>query len=355
MSDRPASVADPVRPDVGRSPAESTGSRTRPGEASSQALERSSPSPPHGARTHSSRAEPRQARGAPVASFPELSYQAAFQAAYAGLGRTARRLQETRSAAPRLYRELHGHPPEQRRLLARAGGRFANWGLAELLLAEAEEGWAADPAAAEDAIRLALDVLGSLAAELDFRPLLQDLEARAWSLLARVHLSRADSREAGRALERARQHLVQGSGDPVEEAHLLELEARLDCELGEREAGVVALRRAILAYRRAGEQGDAARALLAQATIFREAGQPARAVRLLLRARDLLKGGDESHLLLGIQRTLVILLHEAGRSEEAAAVLAEARRLALALESRVELLRLRQTERRVLSFPSSPR
>jgi hypothetical protein len=283
---------------------------------------------------------------------PEASgYRRAFQAAYASLSQVAQRLAEVRGAAPALYRELARHPAEQRRLLVRNGGRFSSWGLAELLLAEAQRRWDEEPAAAEQAARLAVEVLGTLAPERDSRPFVEDLKARAAGWLAQAHLARGEEQAAADALRQARGHLARGSGDLLEEAHVLEVEALLERARGSLDSAVLAQRRAVVAFRRAGENALAAQALLGEAALCREAGETARALSLLVRARDLLGGREAPRLLLSIERRRISLLRETGREREAAAVLAEARRLALRLGDRAELLRLRQAEGRAPGLP----
>ena len=287
--------------------------------------------------------------GSPADAQPE-DYRQAFERAYETLGRAARKLQATRSAAPRLYRELLGRPAEQRRLLIRNGRRFANWGLAELLLGEAQRCWAEDPASAEEAARLACEILARPAAERELRPFQQDLGARAESLVAHAHLLRGELSDAAEALAGARAHLRQGSGDPLEEAHLLEVEARLERARRCPQAAVLALRQAVVAYRRAGERVAAARALLLAASVVRELGETQGAIRLLHRARTLVPDGQEPRVLLSVLRALVPLLGETGRTREAAAALTEARKLALKLGGPARRVRLPEEGARVLAF-----
>jgi hypothetical protein len=280
-------------------------------------------------------------------SRPEARYRLAFQSAYATLNRAAILLAEARNAAPALHRELRRLPAEQQRLLVRNGGRFANLGLAELLLQRAQRECTEAPQAGAEAALLAIDVLESLGGDGELQSILQDLEARTQTVLGLCRLREGDLAEASARLARARCCLARGSGDPLEEGGLLEAEADLYAARRSSRAARLGYQRAAAAYRRAGEETLACRVLLRAAA---EAGTADLALRLLQEARGTFPPAGDPTLLLAIERNLIAVLQTLGRGGDAAAAMARARKLALALGSRSELARLRQAGGRVVPF-----
>ncbi len=275
----------------------------------------------------------------PLHSPDVASYRTAFARVMAKLDREAHRLEQSRSLAPALLSELLGQPQQRRMLLIRNSSRFQTWGLAELLLEEARACWTEDACAAEDLVRLALAVTQELEAGGESASFIRDLKARGWAFLANARRIRSDLAAAEKAFTVARQLLAEGSGDPIEQAQVMELEASLLRAQRRFDDGSKLLKRVIRAYRRAGEPHLAGRALIKQAMLLREAGQPSEGIPLLERAALLIDPQAEPRLLCCLRQNQLGLLNESGRAAEAEAMLPQLRRLVHRFGSRIDLLR----------------
>lgn len=271
------------------------------------------------------------------------SYRSAFVNVMTRLDREARRLQQSRSLAPSLLAALVGQPPQRRLLLVRNSSRFASWGLAELLLEEARSHWTEDAREAESLARLALKVTQQLEVGGESAAYLRDLKARGWAFLANARRIRSDLASSEKAFSVARQLLADGSGDPIERAQVMELEVSLLRAQRRFEDGANLLKQVIRSYRRAGEPHLAGRALIKQAMLLREAGQPLQGIPLLERAAVLIDPETEPRLLCCLRQNQLTLLNESGRTIEAEALLPQVRRLVLRHGTRIDLLRFHWT------------
>lgn len=163
-------------------------------------------------------------------------YRASFTQIYALLEGMAREVEGQRGEARSLFAELVHLPPPQRRLLLANSRRFASWALAELLLDEASQAAAADPAEAEELASCALEATRRLLPSKNLDALLRrDLEARACGLRARS-LAGSDPTAARAVFAEAERLLALGTGDPLERARLFDLAAALGMPAGESEA-----------------------------------------------------------------------------------------------------------------------
>ena len=271
---------------------------------------------------------------------PEASsYRTAFARVMAKLDREAHRLEHSRSLAPALLAELVGQPQQRRMLLIRNSARFQTWGLAERLLDEARARWTADAREAEDLVRLALEVTRQLESGGESVAYIRDLKARGWAFLANARRIRSDLAAAEKAFAVARHLLAEGSGDPIELAQVLELEASLLRAQRRFEDGSKLLKRVIRAYDRAGEPHLAGRALINQALLVREAGLPAEGLPLLERAASLIDAQAEPRLLCCLRQNQLAFLNESGRAAEAGGMLPQLRRLVHRFGTRIDLLR----------------
>jgi tetratricopeptide (TPR) repeat protein len=221
--------------------------------------------------------------------------------------------------------ELLEQPAERREMLLRNHPGFRTWGLLERLLDQVRERTFEDPAAAEELGKLALLLAGALDSGHYGEERLEDMRARAWSLLGNARRVRSDLRGAGEAFRRARAHLRRGTGDPLERVQWLDFRASLLRDQRRFEEAERLLLRALRIYRDFRETHRAGAVLVKLSTLHEHAGTPERAIPLLHEALTLIDGGQEPRLLLSAWHNLITNLVEAGRYMEAQGFLIEAR------------------------------
>jgi hypothetical protein len=170
------------------------------------------------------------------------------------LVRARANLARERAAAPALWRELAETSPCRQLAAVEGDARFHTFGLCELLLAEATGALAADPAQAGRLAALALASAARLDPELHPRPVVCDLEARAWAAAGEAHRAAGELSAAEEALAAAAACLAHGTGDPTVDARLLEFEAAVRVDQGRPGAADALLRQAASRYLRVNER-----------------------------------------------------------------------------------------------------
>lgn len=255
-----------------------------------------------------------------------------------------RRVEQERHLAPGLYEELAGRSLTRQLLMVETDGRFHLLGLAEHVIAECRDGWSDDPGRSEGLAELALAVVAHLPLDVYDPKLVADTKAEGWSCIANCRRIRSGLKEAAEAFEIAEGHRIQGSGDPMEEAALLDLRASLLRDQHRITEAREALERAITLYREANDDHLAGRALINLATLDRRQGRIDQAIETLLEAGGLIDTSREPRLIFMLRKNLALFLSEADRAEEAAEMLPELRRLAADRVGSLETLRLRWTE-----------
>jgi tetratricopeptide (TPR) repeat protein len=250
----------------------------------------------------------------------------------AALARSARLIQtwqavhdRERVEAQDLVAEILAHSSERQVLILGNQARFHTWGVYSRLL---EQSWAQslqNPPAAEHLARLALLVADRLDASYYRTGPIEDLRARAWAYIGNSRRLRSDLSGAGLAFRTAAAHLRNGSGDPIERAILLDLEASL--LRAERRFGraMSLLKRAYVMFLAAGDRHRAGRALVSMEIIHHHTGSPDQGVPLLYQALDLIDPQQEPRLLLCVLHNLIDDLAEAGRAMEARRLFIKAR------------------------------
>lgn len=157
---------------------------------------------------------------------PGADYSDAFRRILARLELEQERAREERDGAAARYDELMTIAPPAREAAIRNDERYASFALATRLLDASLEVRLADPQAGLELSRLALIVTERLDPGRYGAGLMADLKARCWAYLGDAS-GGSDPPGALQAFDRARQHLVGGSGDPLAEAEVFCLEARL--------------------------------------------------------------------------------------------------------------------------------
>lgn len=233
-----------------------------------------------------------------------------------------------REAAAVLVPRLLAQPHERRRLLIESHPAYQTYAVAERLLLECRRGWSADPARSEELAELALAVADRLDPTVYQGALVNDLRAEAWATIGNCRRIRSDLRKVAEAFELSESFRRQGTGDAMDEADLLGLQASYFIDQRRFPEAEAALVRVIALCHDAEHRHEEGRALVNLARLRYEEGRAEEAVPLLERAAEIVDAEREPRLLLIARRNLVIALSEAGRPEEALARLPAIRRLA---------------------------
>jgi tetratricopeptide (TPR) repeat protein len=245
-----------------------------------------------------------------------------------------------------LLAELERMPPSERATAVQAKRRFHHWGLFDRLLTTYLDYSRNDPRSGVELVEVALVVLGTLSATRYSRSLLADFRAAALGALGNAKRLAGRFDEARQALAEAWEALENGSGDPLEEAQLLSLEASLERDLGAFERSSHLLDRALEIYRDVGDNNAQAKTLIQQANALGYI-EPRRGVELLNDALRLLDAAEEPRLELCARHTLALFLNEAGEPTEALAVVEVTRPLYRSFGDYWTQLRLRWLEGRI--------
>ncbi len=275
----------------------------------------------------------------PPGAYEHVTESVAEKLRIAGLA-----IERERADAPTLWAELESQPPARRTLLVENASRFQTYGLTELLLGECRRIWSEDPARAEELAELALAVTYRLERRIHGPALLNDLKAEAWAYVANCRRIRSDLRSVSEAFEIADEFHSRGTGDPSEEATLLDLKASYLRDQRRFEEAIAAIDRVIEIHRRTGEAHQEGRALIKKAMVFREMDRLEEAIGLLHDAATKIDAEREPRVLLCLKNNLAAILSEADDPLEARKMLREVRRLAVQTGTPVDRLRLLWTE-----------
>jgi tetratricopeptide (TPR) repeat protein len=232
-----------------------------------------------------------------------------------------------RSEAPALLAELQRHAPGRRELLVRNARRFRSFSLCVLLLDQSREVSPDDPRGGEAWALLALHLTDFLDPRVYGTGLIENLRGRSWSFLANTRRLSGDLFGAERAFARAEEHLRRGTRDHLERAQVLVFKATLRCVQSRFEEAERLLRRALSIWLSAGESRRAIEAMLIWSRVYREHGDPARAIRLLREASGLPAALSDASLAPAIYHHLAVCLLDAGKLLEAEGVLLYSREL----------------------------
>lgn len=236
-------------------------------------------------------------------------------------------LAEERENAPGLFVELLERPAVERDGLLAGDPRFHTWGVLELLVERSLEVGPHDPEHGEELGRLALYLAGRLDAARYGAERIGDLRARSWAHVANARRIRSDLRGAEEAFQRAWADLEKGTGDLLERAILLDLNASLRRDQRRFEEALTLLRRAVVIFLDLGERHLAGRSLVKVSTVLNFSGKPEEGIPVLTQAMDLIDADTEPRLLMCARHNLVFVLADAGRFQEAQRLYRETRSL----------------------------
>lgn len=186
-------------------------------------------------------------------SVDPAKYDEIFRKMTQGVGDTQKRLARERKLAGAQWSALENHPQARRMVMIRNDRRLQTWGLYKCLLERYRHLAEYNPREAAESAELALTVAQNLDPARHGRERLADFRAGALSALGDSKRRLGDLDEALADFEVAREHLERGTGDPLEEAELEHLWARLLRDLGQDDEADRALRRASTLFRRIGD------------------------------------------------------------------------------------------------------
>ena len=245
-----------------------------------------------------------------------------------------------------LWASLERHPRERRLVIIRNNPRMQTWGLYDRLLEACREEWFRDPLAAAEMAELALAVVETLDEARYGSEQIADFRAEALAALGNARRLASDFEGAGRAFLEAREALAGGSGNLLEQARLISFEASLLKDLGDFEGARERLDGAIRVYRDLKDTHLLGRTLLQQADAIGYA-QPEQGIELAQAGLRLIDRVREPRLELSGRHTLATFLVDAGRPQEALAILEASRPLYAQFEDCRTRLRLRWLEGRI--------
>ena len=254
-------------------------------------------------------------------------YSAAFERARRAVVLQQTALADEQCAASGLRSELASHPHDRQRILIANSARFQSWSLCEVLLDEAREQGFREPARALELARLGVDVAERLDGERYGEERVNDLAARAWATLANAQRVRSDFRSADDGFARARALLRQGTGDPLEKARLLLLEASLRSDQRRFVEAFRLLDRVIRLADRYGDRHLCGKALITKGLFYGYAGRLEAALQALEAGNARIDPAVEPRLVLAGRHNLILHLADSGRHEEALQLLERTRPL----------------------------
>jgi tetratricopeptide (TPR) repeat protein len=276
----------------------------------------------------------------------EDPYREAFQRVLQRAAATENRVAQNRLSGAMQWAELAKLSAAQRQLRLQNDRRFHHWGLLRELLEQAGAMGRNDPEEAVEVAQLAVFLAERLEGDDLSEERRADLLGAAWGVLGNARRIATDFTGAAAALHQAAKILAEGTGDLMEEAQLLSLQASLKFDLGRFEEAAAELIPAMRIYELLEDQHLVGRALLNRASALRLLDLPA-AIGLLRQALALIDPQRDPMLALSAQHNLALFLNESGKPLDALALLQKNRPLYAQFPVKQIQLRLRWLEAQV--------
>lgn len=240
-------------------------------------------------------------------------------------------LEEQRLALERLrgwaqWASLEPMKPQLRFTAVENDTRLHTFGLYERLLEAARWVGRSEPTEAVDIVRLAVLVAERLDPAVIGEARKADLLAGAWAALGNAKRIASDFEGARRALNEAWRVFEGGTGDPLEEAHLVSFEASYMKDIGEFEMAESSLEGALRLYQKARDPHGQGRILFQMGDVIGYVN-PERAISHIKKALAVIDSAKDPRLWLYAHHDLALFLAESGEPEEALAVLERSRPL----------------------------
>jgi len=252
-----------------------------------------------------------------------------------------------RKAAPVLLQELLAQAPERQRKTVTQDARLQTWSLCERLLDSSRDWGFQNPTRALALAQLGVTVAMRLDRAVYGESRVNDLLARAWVMQGNAQRIRADFQEAEKSFAQAEGLLKQGTGDPLEKAHLLLHKASF-CG-GQQRFGEAfrLLDRVAAIARRCEDPQLQGRALITRGFLLGIARDAEAAIRYLREGIRKLDPAADLRLLVAAHHNLTLYLTESGKYQEALELLHGARPLYDRLGDQMSLIRLRWLEGKI--------
>ncbi|HEV7507102.1 MAG TPA: hypothetical protein VGS07_19590 [Thermoanaerobaculia bacterium] len=275
------------------------------------------------------------------------SYGEAFARSWQEVERHEAELARERAAAPELLRELLAQAPACQWESVAQDSRLQTWSLCEKLLDLSRDWGFQNPARALELAQLGVDVAMRLNPAVYGESRINDLFARAWVMQGNAQRIQSNFQEAEKSLAQAEGLLKQGTGDPLEKAHLLLHRASF---LGGQQRFGEAFRlldRITTIARRGEDPQLQGRALITRGFLLGIARDPEEAIRYLKEGIRKLDPASDLRLLVAAHHNLTLYLTESGKYREALQLLDSARPLYRQLGDQMSLIRLRWLEGKI--------
>lgn len=277
----------------------------------------------------------------------ELAYEEVFARALAFANEDERRRALEKLRGWGQWASLEPLPPQERLVVVATDPRYNTLGLYNRLLEAARQTSRSEPAEAADIVRLALVVADHLdSAVVGGKEHLADLKAAGWAALGNALRMADDFEGARQAFNEAWPLLKEGSGDPLEEMHLISLETSYLKDVGDFELAEAALAEALQLARRAGDAHKQGRILFQMGEVTGHI-DPKRGIAHVRKALALIDGEREPRLELYALHDLAIFLCESHQPEEALAILEHTRPLYQQFQDEVTQLWLHWLEAKI--------
>lgn len=263
------------------------------------------------------------------------------------LGRRERDFRRERRGARERVHELLEQPPEDRLAALERDPDLYTWGACEYLVEIAGRRVLEDREEAVRVSELAVQVARRLDPERYGEGRVHDLQARSWATLGNARRLAGDVQGAERAFGTSEGHLGRGSGDPSEEARLLEYKSSLRRSERRFQSALTLIDEAIELYRLLTERHLTGRALVRRGVILGFLDRLEESIEALQEGLSLLDAAAEPRIDLYGRHNLFCFLLEAGRFLEAQSMLAETHRLHREVGEPLSLLRMHWLEGRL--------
>jgi tetratricopeptide (TPR) repeat protein len=276
-----------------------------------------------------------------------LSYGEAFARSWREVERHEAELALERAAAPLLLRELLAQAPETQWERVAQDTRLRTWSLCEQLLDLSRDWGFQNPTRALELARLGVDVAMRLSPAVYGGSRVNDLFARAWVMQGNAQRIQSNFQEAEKSFAQAERLLRQGTGDPLEKAHLLLHKASFSG--GQQRFGEAfrLLDRVTGIARRCEDPELHGRALITRGFLLGIARDTEAAMRYLKEGIRKLDPASDLRLLVAAHHNLTLYLTESGKYLEALELLDSARPLYRQLGDQMSLIRLRWLEGKI--------
>jgi tetratricopeptide (TPR) repeat protein len=249
------------------------------------------------------------------------SAAADYGQAFSGLGSRlvdhTREIARERQRLPLSIERLRDLPPAARRDLLGSDPSFHNWPFGEWLIEESQNLADSDPSRAGELAGDAVLITEALPPGTYGTALVGDFKARAWAARGEALRRLSDLREAEEAFARAEECLLEGTGDPLEEAQILELKAALYRDQRRVEEAHLLLDDVIAVYRQYRDSHLLGRAFIQKGRVEGRVNALEPAIRWLRKGLGLIDPARERCLDLSARHSLMLYLNESGRPREA--------------------------------------